>query len=72
MVLELADSSCLMVDRGHIGLEYVCVCEDKPENCRYYFEMSHLIPNLKCHIERVSSLYLKGGDSNENISDFGG
>ena len=40
--------------------------------CRYYFEMSHLIPNLKCHIERVSSLYLQGGDSNEKISDFGG
>jgi hypothetical protein len=40
--------------------------------CHYYFEMSHLIPNLKCHIERVSSLYLKGGDSNERISDFGG
>jgi hypothetical protein len=40
--------------------------------CHYYFEMSHLIPNLKCHIERVSSLYLQGGDSNENISDFGG
>jgi hypothetical protein len=35
--------------------------------CRYYFEMSHLIPNLKCHIERVSSLYLQGGDSNEKI-----
>jgi len=32
MVFELADSSCLMVDRGHIGLEYVYVCEDKPEN----------------------------------------
>ncbi|MFZ8831152.1 MAG: hypothetical protein ACO2OY_03185 [Thermodesulfobacteriaceae bacterium] len=32
MVLELADSSCIMVDRGHIGLEYVYVCEDKPEN----------------------------------------
>jgi hypothetical protein len=28
--------------------------------CCYYFEMSHLIPNLKCHIERVSSLYLQG------------
>jgi hypothetical protein len=27
--------------------------------------MPHLIPNLKCHIERVSSLYLQGGDSNE-------
>jgi len=27
--------------------------------CRYYFEMSHLIPNLKCHIERVSSLYFR-------------
>jgi len=23
--------------------------------CRYYFEMSHLIPNLKCHIERIAS-----------------
>jgi len=27
--------------------------------------MSHLIPNLKCHIERVSSLYIQGGDNNE-------
>jgi hypothetical protein len=27
--------------------------------------MSHLIPNLKCHIDRVSFLYLQGGDSNE-------
>jgi hypothetical protein len=35
MVLELADSSCIMVDRGHIGLEYVYVCEDKTENCYY-------------------------------------
>jgi ethanolamine utilization cobalamin adenosyltransferase len=42
------------------------------KTCRYYFEMSHLIPNLKCHIERVSSLYLQGGDSNEKMSDFGG
>jgi len=32
MVLEPADSSHIMVDRGQIGLEYVCVCEDKPEN----------------------------------------
>jgi len=40
--------------------------------CRYYFEMSHLIPNLKCHIKRVSSLYLQGGDSNENIPYLGG
>jgi len=33
--------------------------------------MSHLIPNLKCHIERVSSLYLQGGDCNENIPYLG-
>jgi len=26
MVLELADSSCIMVDRGHIGLERGWVC----------------------------------------------
>jgi hypothetical protein len=32
--------------------------------------MSHLIPNLKCHIERVFSLYLQGGDSNEKISEI--
>jgi len=30
--------------------------------------MSHSIPNLKCHIERVSSLYIQGGDNNEKIS----
>jgi hypothetical protein len=29
--------------------------------CHYYFEMSHLIPNLKCHIERVSFMYLREG-----------
>jgi len=40
--------------------------------CRYYFEMSHLIPNLKYQIERVFSQYLQVGDSNENMSDFGG
>jgi len=27
----LADSFCLMGDRGYRGLEYVYVCEDKPE-----------------------------------------
>jgi hypothetical protein len=27
----LADSFCLMGDRGYRGLEYVYVCEDKPD-----------------------------------------
>jgi hypothetical protein len=39
--------------------------------CGYYFEMSHLITNLKCHIGKLSSKnYRRIGDG-KNI-DYGG
>ena len=38
----LADSFCLMSDRGYKGLEYVYVCEDKPEkSVRQMIEAVH-------------------------------
>jgi hypothetical protein len=39
--------------------------------CGYYFEMSHLIPNLKCHIGKLSSKKLRRIGDGKNI-DYGG
>jgi hypothetical protein len=39
--------------------------------CGYYFEMSHLIPNLKCHIGKLSSKKLRRIRDGKNI-DYGG
>jgi hypothetical protein len=45
--------------------------QSRREICGYYFEMSHLITNLKCHIGKLSSKnYRRIGDG-KNI-DYGG